>query len=92
MESILRFFRGCISGLFCLTRRLGVRHRVCFFSRQSDRLTEDFALLQESLAAADPTMELRTVCCRPRDRRGGRLPLFAVGVEGRLSAVQTGCG
>lgn len=71
MESILRFFRGCISGLFCLTRRLGVRHRVCFFSRQSDRLTEDFALLQESLAAADPTMEIRTVCCRYRDRRDG---------------------
>lgn len=71
MEFAIAVFRRIISGMFCLTRKLGVRHRTCFFSRQSSQLTEDFALLQESLAAADPTMEIKTVCCRYRDRRDG---------------------
>lgn len=75
MESAIAIFRRLISGLFCLVRKLGVRHQVCFFSRQSDGLTEDFSLLQAELISADPTMQIKTVCCRYRDRRDG-LPRF----------------
>jgi len=49
MKAIVGVVRWLISALFLLRRRMGVRHRTCFFSRQASRLTPDFALLQQQL-------------------------------------------
>ena len=68
MKAIVGVVRWLISALFLLRRRMGVRHRTCFFSRQASRLTPDFALLQQQLRETDPTMDIVTICCRQSDR------------------------
>lgn len=73
MKAIVGVARWLISVLFLLRRRMGVRHRVCFFSRQASWLTPDFALLQQQLRKADPTMDIVTICCRYRGRQDGLL-------------------
>ena len=73
MKAIVGVVRWLISVLFLLRRRMGVRHRTCFFSRQASRLTPDFALLQQQLRKADPTMDIVTICCRYRGRQDGLL-------------------
>lgn len=73
MKAIVGVVRWLISVLFLLRRRMGVRHRTCFFSHQASRLTPDFALLQQQLRKADPTMDIVTICCRYRGRQDGLL-------------------
>ena len=73
MKAAVAAARRLISALFILRRKLGVRHRACFFSRQSSRLTPDFGLLQQQLRKTDPTMEIVTICCRYRGRQDGPL-------------------
>ena len=73
MKAIVGVVRWLISALFLLRRRMGVRHRTCFFSRQASRLTPDFALLQQQLRETDPTMDIVTICCRYRGRQDGLL-------------------
>ncbi len=76
MEKAMYLVRRLVSGLFSLLRRRGVRHRVCFFSRQSSRPSADYRLLQDELRQMDPSVEIVTLCYRYRDRRDGTLPFL----------------
>lgn len=48
-----------------------VRRRICFFSRQSNIVTEDFERLQRELRLHMPETEIVTICCRFSTRRDG---------------------
>ena len=96
MKAIVGVVRWLISVLFLLRRRMGVRHRTCFFSRQASRLSPDFALLQQQLRKADPTMDIVTICCRYRGRQDGLLPRYVcwtvTGPPSACSGIKGTCG
>lgn len=48
-----------------------VKRRICFFSRQSNTVTEDFERLQRELKLSMPETEIVTICCRFSSRRDG---------------------
>ncbi len=68
---LIQFIRCLLQGVYALMKLFPVKNRVCFFSRQSDKLTLDFSLLQRELQAAAPEMEQVSICHRYRDARDG---------------------
>lgn len=74
---LIRVGTWCLQLLYELMKLFAVKDRVCFFSRQSDKLTVDFQLIQQELRRMAPYMEQVTICHRYRDGRDGALR-FAV--------------
>ncbi len=68
---LIRIVCFFLQGVYGLLKLLPVKNRVCFFSRQSDRIPLDFALLQKELQTAAPGMEQVCICHRYRDSRDG---------------------
>lgn len=57
--------------LYAPLKLLPVKRRVCFFSRQSNTVTEDLSRIQQELQLYDPEVEIVSVCCRYRSERDG---------------------
>ncbi len=57
--------------LYAVLKLLPVKRRVCFFSRQSNSVTEDFSRIQQELRLYDPEVDIVSVCCRYRSERDG---------------------
>lgn len=68
---LIAFIRWLLQGVYALMKLLPVKDRVCFFSRQSDKVTLDFQLLQKELREVIPEMEQVSICHRYRDARDG---------------------
>ncbi len=68
---LIQLIRCLLQGLYALLKLFPVKNRVCFFSRQSDKLTLDFRLLQRELQEVAPEMEQVSICHRYRDARDG---------------------
>ena len=66
-----------------------VRNRICFFSRQSDKVTRDFSLLQEELSRVSPGTEQKTICHRFRDIHDGAFG-FKFHFSQRIVALEIG--
>ncbi len=63
--------RAGLNAVYAVMKLAPVRDRVCFLSRQGDKPSEDFLLLQEGLKKASPDTETVSVCCRFTGRRDG---------------------
>lgn len=71
---ILIFLATCIlNGIYWLLKRLPVKHQVCFFSRQSNKITVDFQRIEEELKRRDPTLKTVMICHQFRNLHDGTL-------------------
>ena len=70
---LIQVLRWGLQGVYGLMKLFPVRDRVCFFSRQSDKLTPDFQLLQQELQRVAPQTETVTICHRFRNGGDGAI-------------------
>lgn len=65
--------RALLNGFYALLKCFPTKDQVCFFSRQSDSVTPDFARLTERLREQRPELGIKMICCRFADAGDGVL-------------------
>lgn len=73
MNILISFLNLLANILYWLLKRLPVRHQVCFFSRQSNKITIDFRRIEDELKKRDPTVKIVMICHQFRNARDGAI-------------------
>lgn len=66
MLFILNFAKVILKVIYAFVKIFPTRHRICFFSRQSDDLPTDFKLIIDSIVDTDNDIEIKVICNRFR--------------------------